>query len=45
VVELSQRYIKLFEMITGTTFTPPDPAEDVDERVARNVQRALEELK
>jgi hypothetical protein len=23
----------------------PDPAEDVDERVARNVQRALEELK
>jgi hypothetical protein len=32
-------------MITGTTFTPPDPAEDVDERVARNVQRALEELK
>ena len=45
VVELSQRYIKLYEMITGEAFRVPDPAEDVDERVARNVQRALEELK
>merc|ERR1712216_714610 len=39
VVELSQRYIKLYEMITGEAFVPPDPAEDVDERIARNVQR------
>ena len=45
VAELSQRYIKLYEMITGEAFVPPDPAEDVDERIARNVQRALEELK
>ena len=45
VVELSQRYIKLFEMITGTVFVPPDPTEDVDQRVQRNVDAALKELK
>ena len=44
VVELSQRYIKLFEMITGTKFVPPDPTEDVAKRVQRNVDAALKEL-
>ena len=45
VVELAQRYIKLYEMITGETFAPPDVTEDVEKRVAKNVAEALEEMR
>ena len=43
VVELSQRYIKLYEMITGETFVPPQTDVDVGERIAKNVKDALGE--
>ena len=43
VVELSQRYIKLYEMITGETFVPPPTDVDVGERIAKNVKDALGE--
>lgn len=41
VVELSQRYIKLYEMITGETFTVPPADVDVDDRINANVAEAL----
>ncbi len=39
VVELSSRYIRLYEMITGTRFTPP-PDEPVLKRLRRNLEAA-----
>jgi hypothetical protein len=41
VVELSQRYIKLYEMITGETFEVPPLDVDVKSRIDENVGRAL----
>ena len=41
VVELSQRYIKLYEMITGETFVTPPADMDVQERLNNNVAKAL----
>lgn len=41
VVELSQRYIKLYEMITGETFEVPPVDVDVKRRIDENVGKAL----
>ena len=41
VVELSQRYIKLYEMITGETFVPPPTDVDVGDRINANVVNEL----
>jgi hypothetical protein len=41
VVELSQRYIKLYEMITGETFEVPPTDVDVKRRIDENVGKAL----
>ena len=41
VVELSQRYIKLYEMITGETFVTPPGDVDVEDRINTNVAKAL----
>jgi phosphoribosylaminoimidazole-succinocarboxamide synthase len=41
VVELSQRYIKLYEMITGETFVVPEEGVDAGERINENVKKAL----
>ena len=41
VVELSQRYIKLYEMITGETFEVPPLDVDVKSRIDENGGRAL----
>ena len=44
VVELSQRYIKLYEMITRETFVVPPAGVDVDDRINANVSRAMAEM-
>ena len=41
VVELSQRYIKLYEMITGEKFEVPPTDVDVKRRIDENVGKAL----
>jgi len=41
VVELSQRYIKLYEMITGEKFEVPPADVDVKRRIDENVGKAL----
>lgn len=41
MVELSQRYIKLYEMITGETFEVPPADVDVKRRIDENVGKAL----
>ena len=41
VVELSQRYIKLYEMITGEKFEVPPVDVDVKRRIDENVGKAL----
>ncbi|MEL0099403.1 MAG: phosphoribosylaminoimidazolesuccinocarboxamide synthase, partial [Opitutae bacterium] len=33
VVELSARYIHLYEKITGQTFQFPDPSEEINQRI------------
>lgn len=44
-VELvSQRYIELFEQLTGKRFSYPDPAVDVRGRIETNIKTALERL-
>src|SRR5688572_14238192 len=40
VIELSRRYIFLFEKITGQPFVFPDASEPVGERIRRNLARA-----
>ncbi|QIV94816.1 phosphoribosylaminoimidazolesuccinocarboxamide synthase [Allofrancisella frigidaquae] len=42
VVELSQKYITLFEMITGQTFVPPLDKEDINKRIEKNVKNYLD---
>lgn len=37
VVELSQKYITLFEMITGQRFEVPEDIENINHRIAKNV--------
>lgn len=37
VVELSQKYITLFEMITGQKFEVPEDIENINHRIAKNV--------
>ena len=41
MVELSQRYIKLYEMITGEKFEVPPVDVDVKRRIDENVGKAL----
>ncbi len=41
MVELSQRYIKLYEMITGEKFEVPPTDVDVKRRIDENVGKAL----
>lgn len=41
VVELSRRYIQLYEMITGKQFQFPSITEPIDQRIIRNVQTYL----
>ena len=40
VIELSRRYIYLYERITGRSFAFPETNEPVAERIARNLARA-----
>ena len=44
VVELSRRYVLLYERITGEAFQLPDLAADPAARIAANVAAALEGL-
>lgn len=37
IATLSSRYIQLFEMITGQTFTPPRQLESAEQRILRNL--------
>ena len=39
IVELSQKYITLYEMITGETFVAPTTTEDVNKRISDNVNK------
>ena len=39
IVELSYRYIRLFEMITGTKFEFPDVEKGVNDRIKENLQK------
>ena len=39
IVELSSRYIQMFEMITGTIFEFPDVNEDINVRIKQNLQK------
>jgi len=41
VVELSRRYILLYEMITGNPFNFPDPGQSIHERITHNLARFL----
>jgi phosphoribosylaminoimidazole-succinocarboxamide synthase len=43
IVEISERYIELFEKITGMKFEKT-PVENSNERIEKNVNRALAEL-
>jgi phosphoribosylaminoimidazole-succinocarboxamide synthase len=42
VKELSQRYVYLYEHITGETFLPPDINESINHRICRNVASYIE---
>ncbi|HCY58763.1 MAG TPA: phosphoribosylaminoimidazolesuccinocarboxamide synthase, partial [Opitutae bacterium] len=37
VIELSARYIELFETITGESFSFPDSSQNINERLAKNL--------
>lgn len=41
VIELSRRYIQLYEMITGKTFEFPDASDPIDERIESSVRTAM----
>jgi len=41
VVELSIRYILLYEMITGKNFEFPDTYEDIEERIYKNIKSII----
>ena len=41
VVELSRRYIYLFEKITGEIFQFPEDGSDVNERISRNLNSSI----
>ena len=41
VIELSSRYIQLFEMITGTPFAFPDQQQSITERIHNNLSEYL----
>lgn len=41
VIELSSRYIQLFEMITGTPFAFPDQQQSITERIHDNLEEYL----
>lgn len=44
VIELSRRYILLYEKITGQHFQIPQLGSDPNERMAHNIQKALRAL-
>lgn len=44
VQEISERYIELYEKVTGKTFVKPDPNQDVLDRIESNTLKALEAL-
>ena len=41
VIELSKRYIQLYEMITGKTFSFPDKRKPVNERIIENLKGVI----
>lgn len=41
VVELSQKYITLYEMITGEKFNPPLEKQDINQRIVKNISQYL----
>jgi phosphoribosylaminoimidazole-succinocarboxamide synthase len=41
VVELSRRYVYLYEKITGQPFAFPDPTQPVAERIRENLAKML----
>ena len=41
VIELSCRYILLYEMITGQKFSFPDKNENIEKRITRNMSKYL----
>ena len=41
VIELSRRYIQLYEMITGKTFSFPDKRKPVNERIIENLKGVI----
>jgi hypothetical protein len=45
VSELSRRYIRLYETITGQDFLPPSSSLTPAERISKNVTAALEQLR
>lgn len=41
LIEFAERYITLFETVTGLPFSPPDDAIPIRERILTNIRRAL----
>ena len=41
IIEFSEKYIRLFEQVTGQTFVKPDLNVSVRERIHKNLVRAL----
>ncbi len=41
LVEFAERYITLFETVTGAAFSPPDAATPIRERILANIRRTL----
>lgn len=41
VNNISERYIELFEKVTGENFKRPDSAEDIQERIKKNILNAI----
>ena len=39
VAELSRRYVRIFEQITGKKFEAPKPGEDIAERIEKNLKK------
>jgi phosphoribosylaminoimidazole-succinocarboxamide synthase len=44
VQSISERYIELFENITGSTFVPA-PQDDIEKRIENNILDALGKIK
>jgi phosphoribosylaminoimidazole-succinocarboxamide synthase len=45
VQEISERYIELYEKLTGQSFVKPDDKQDVLKRIEANTRQALEQLR